>query len=134
MANFSIFQIAGSAMNAQSVRLNTVASNLANADTVANTPEAAYKARMPVFATELRGAAEQAGVNVAGIVESTQAPERLHQPGHPDADADGYVYTSNVNTVEEMVNMISASRSFQTSAEVLNTSKELMLRTLDIGR
>ena len=115
MSDFSIFRIAGSALQAQSVRLNTVASNLANADTVAGTPDAVYKARMPVFETELNAAAE-------------------HRPGHPDADEQGYVYATNVNPVEEMVNMISASRSYQTSAEVLNTGKDLILKTLELGR
>ena len=134
MSDLSIFNIAGSALQAQSVRLNTVASNLANADTVAGTPDAVYKARMPVFETELNAAAEQAGVRVAGIVQSTEQPVRLHQPGHPDADPDGYVYATNVNPVEEMVNMISASRSYQTSAEVMNTSKDLILKTLELGR
>ncbi|WP_348671882.1 flagellar basal body rod protein FlgC [uncultured Abyssibacter sp.] len=134
MSDFSIFRIAGSALQAQSVRLNTVASNLANADTVAGTPDAVYKARLPVFETELDNAAEQAGVRVSEIVQSAEAPQRIHRPGHPDADENGYVYATNVNPVEEMVNMISASRSYQTSAEVLNTGKDLILKTLELGR
>ena len=134
MSDFSIFRIAGSALQAQSVRLNTVASNLANADTVAGTPDAVYKARMPVFETELNAATEQAGVRVSEIVQSTEEPTRIPRPGHPDADEQGYVYATNVNPVEEMVNMISASRSYQTSAEVLNTGKDLILKTLELGR
>ena len=134
MSDFSIFRIAGSALQAQSVRLNTVASNLANADTVAGTPDTVYKARMPVFETELNAATEQAGVRVSEIVQSTEEPTRIHRPGHPDADEQGYVYATNVNPVEEMVNMISASRSYQTSAEVLNTGKDLILKTLELGR
>ncbi len=138
---FKIFDIAGSAMSAQSVRLNATASNLANASTVAGRPEDAYRARQPVFQTVMTGqtgdaSTEQAaaGVRVAGIVENQAAPARIYQPGHPQADAEGYVYGSNVNVVDEMVNMISASRTYQNSIEVLNTSKELLLRTLNLGQ
>ena len=138
---FRIFDIAGSAMSAQSVRLNATASNLANANSVAGTPEAAYRARQPVFQTvmtEQGGDAftEQAsaGVRVAGVVENQAPPARVYQPGHPQADAEGYVYMSNVNVVDEMVNMISASRTYQNSIEVMNTSKDLLLRTLSLGQ
>lgn len=141
---FRIFDIAGSAMSAQSVRLNTTASNLANASSVAGKPEDAYRARQPVFQTVMTGQAGEAGdaltdpasasVRVAGIVESQAPPARVYQPGHPQADAEGYVYMSNVNVVDEMVNMISASRTYQNSIEVLNTSKELLLRTLSLGQ
>jgi flagellar basal-body rod protein FlgC len=140
MALFRIFDIAGSAMSAQSVRLNATASNLANASSVAGKPEEAYRARQPVFQTVMqdRGAdltaATSAGVRVAGVVESQAPPARVYQPGHPQADAEGYVYMSNVNVVDEMVNMISASRTYQNSVEVLNTSKELLLRTLSLGQ
>lgn len=137
MALFKIFDIAGSAMSAQSVRLNATASNLANANSVAGKPEDAYRARQPVFQTVLTDQGSDpasAGVRVAGVVESSAPPARIYQPGHPQADAEGYVYMSNVNVVDEMVNMISASRSYQNSIEVLNTSKELLLRTLTLGQ
>lgn len=137
MGLYNVFKIAGSAMSAQSVRLNTVSSNLANANTVSSTPEGAYRARQPVFASVLsaiNGGPSSVGVEVAAIVESQQEPPRDYQPSNPLADADGYVYKSNVNTVEEMANMISASRSYQNSIEVLNTSKQLLLKTLTLGR
>jgi flagellar basal-body rod protein FlgC len=141
MALFRIFDIAGSAMSAQSVRLNATASNLANANSVAGTAEEAYRARQPVFQTVMQEqggdpftAAASAGVRVAGVVQTQAEPARVYQPGHPQADAEGYVYMSNVNVVDEMVNMISASRSYQNSIEVLNTSKELLLRTLTLGQ
>lgn len=138
MSLFRIFDIAGSAMSAQSVRLNTTASNLANANTVASSAETAYRSRQPVFQTVMDTSAginpESAGVRVAGVVETSAPPAKLHDPGNPLADADGYVYMSNVNPVDELVNMISASRSYQNSVEVLSTSKELLMRTLSIGQ
>ena len=137
MSLFNVFDVAGSAMNAQSTRLNTTASNLANAESVAGTPEEAYRARHPVFAAALkaaRGGGESAQVAVEGIVESGAPVQALHQPNHPMADEQGYVYRSNVNTVEEMVNMISASRSYQNNVEVMNTSRDLLLQTLRLGR
>lgn len=128
-----IFDIAGSAMSAQTTRLNTTASNLANAETVAGSAEEAYKARHPVFRAHFQDALS-AGVNTVGVTES-QAPAAMrYDPGHPLADAQGYVYGSNVDVVEETVNMMSASRSYQTNVQVLNTSKELMLRTLNLGK
>ena len=130
-----IFDIAGSAMSAQSARLNTVASNLANADSVATTADGAYKARLPVFKTlQQPGETDAAGVQVLGIVESQKAPEKRYEPGHPLADAEGYVFAPSVNVVEEMVNMISASRSYQSSVDVMNTAKELAMRTLTLGK
>jgi flagellar basal-body rod protein FlgC len=137
MGLFKIFDIAGSAMSAQSVRLNATASNLANANTAAGRADQAYRARQPVFQTVLDEQAldpATAGVKVAQITESTVAPQRIYEPGHPQADAQGYVYLPNVNVVDEMVNMISASRSYQNSVEVLNTSKDLLLRTLSLGQ
>lgn len=133
MSSFRIFDIAGSAMSAQSVRLSTVASNLANADSVSGSAEGVYKARMPVFATE-RSADATAGVEVTGVVESQTPAEKRYEPGHPLADAEGYVYAPSVSPVEEMVNMISAARSYQNSVEVLNTAKDLALRTINLGR
>lgn len=137
MSLYNVFGISGSAMSAQSVRLNTVASNLANADTVASTPKDAYHARQPVFAamlSVLHADKQSTGVQVAGIVESQAEIPREYQPNHPMADADGYVYKANVNSVEEMANMISASRSYQNNVDVLNTSKQLLLKTLSLGR
>jgi flagellar basal-body rod protein FlgC len=128
-------------MSAQSVRLNATASNLANAGSTASRPEDVYRARQPIFQTVMQGQVgdpltddASAGVRVAGVVESQVEPARVYQPGHPQADAEGYVYMSNVNVVDEMVNMISASRSYQNSIEVLNTSKDLLLRTLTLGQ
>lgn len=135
MSDFRIFDIAGSALAAQSVRLNTVASNLANADSVASDPSRVYRARAPVFqALAVEGDPALAGVKVESVVESTAAPQKRYEPGHPQADGQGYVYAPAVNAVEEMVNLISAARSYQSSVEVLNTSKDLMLRTLNIGK
>lgn len=125
-------------MSAQSVRLNTVASNLANADSVAGTPEAAYRAREPLFsAVQNRlagGDAPGEGVQVLGVTESQAAIPSRYEPGNPLADADGYVYSSNVNPVDELVNMISASRSYQNNVEVMNSTRQLMQKTLDLGK
>jgi len=137
MALFKIFDVAGSAMSAQSVRLNTTASNLANASTAASSPEEAYRSRQPVFQATMNALQPNPGetsVQVAGIVESGAPPAQVFQPGHPKADENGYIYMSNVNVIDEMVNMISASRSYENSVEVMNTSKELLLRTLSLGQ
>ena len=136
MSLFTVFDIAGSSMSAQSVRLNTTASNLANAGNVASTPEEAYRGRHPVFQTLMRDGANSSsvGVSVRNIIESELPPNRVYEPGHPMADADGYIYMSNVNNMDEMIELISASRSYQNSVEVLNTSKQLMQRTLAVGR
>jgi flagellar basal-body rod protein FlgC len=140
MSMFRIFDVAGSAVSAQSQRLNVVASNLANADTVAGPDGQAYKARQVVFRTELMGAGgtlgaeASAGVRVSTVVEDGTPGRRVHDPKHPAADATGYVTYSNVNAVEEMVNMISASRSYQNSVEVMNTAKTLLLKTLQMGQ
>jgi flagellar basal-body rod protein FlgC len=140
MSSFKIFDIAGSGMSAQSVRLNTVASNLANAESVSGDASTAYKARHPVFeavrANMANGTAGQAGtaVRVKGIVEDQRPAEARYEPGNPLANADGYVYTPNVSAIEEMVDMISASRAYQNNVEVMNTSKELLLATLRLGQ
>ena len=141
MALFRIFDIAGSAMSAQSVRLNATASNLANANSVAGSPDAAYRARSPVFEAAMTEATgdivadpASAGVRVTGVVESQAPPARVYQPGHPQADAEGYVYMSNVNVVDEMVNMVSSARAYQNNVEVMNTSKDMMLATLRLGQ
>ena len=138
MSMFEIFNVSGSAVSAQSQRLNVVASNLANADTVAGPDGQAYKARQVVFQTLMMGqpGTEQstAGVKVAQISEDQTPGRRVHDPKHPQADGDGYVTYSNVNAVEEMVNMISASRSYQNNIEVMNTAKTLLLKTLQLGQ
>lgn len=136
MSSFKIFDIAGSGMSAQSVRLNTVASNLANADSVSNSPQGVYRARHPVFQALVGNPGEpaSAGVGVTGIVESKAAPETRYDPGNPLADAQGYVYAPSVNVVEEMTDMISASRSYQNNVEVLSTTRDLMLATLKLGQ
>ena len=140
MSMFSIFNISGSAVSAQSQRLNVVASNLANVDTVAGPDGQAYKARQVVFQTQMMGAtgnvgdAGTAGVRVSTITEDQTPGRRVHDPKNPQADADGYVTYSNVNAVEEMVNMISASRSYQNNVEVMNTAKSLLLKTLQMGQ
>jgi len=140
MSMFSIFSVAGSGMAAQSTRLNTVASNLANADSVASSPEAAYRSREPLFATvrDPQGVGDPNapgdGVQVLGVTESQAAIPRRYEPGNPLADADGYVYASNVNPVDELVNMISASRSYQNNVEVMNSARQLLQKTLDLGK
>lgn len=134
MSLFNVFGISGSALHAQSVRLNTTASNLANADSVSSSVNAVYRARQPVFETLSDGPNDAvAGVGVAEIVESTTPLGREYRPGHPMADKDGYVWTPNVNPVEEMANMISASRAYQTNVEVADASKQMLLRTLNLG-
>jgi flagellar basal-body rod protein FlgC len=134
----SIFNVSGSAASAQSQRLNVVASNLANADTVAGPNGQAYKARQVTFQTELMGQTANdptaAGVRVSTIAEDPTPGRRVHDPKHPGADAEGYVTYSNVNAVEEMVNMISASRSYQNNLEVMNTAKSLLLKTIQLGQ
>jgi flagellar basal-body rod protein FlgC len=134
MSVFNVFSIAGSALSAQSARLNAVASNLANADSVAGSNGLPYRAKQVVFAATPIGADGGQGVKVTQVVESA-APLRLqYEPNSPFANEQGYVSMPNVNPVEEMVNMISASRAYQTNAEVMNTSKTLLLKTLAIGQ
>ena len=137
MSLFNIFDVAGSGMSAQSIRLNTVASNLSNADNVSSSKAEAYRAKEPIFQaiySSVRGDGTNVhGVRVASIKESTAPIQARYMPGNPLADANGYVYGSNVNPIEEMVNMISASRSYQNNVEVMNTSKQMLLKTLTLG-
>ena len=128
----SIFDITGSSMRAQSQRLNVTASNLANANTIAGSEAEAYRARHPVFAAMLED--EIGGVQTLGIVESNRPPEKRYEPHNPIADQDGYVYGSNVDSVEELTNMMSASRSYQSNVDLLNTVRQLMLQTLKLGQ
>ena len=157
MSSFNVFDIAGSGMSAESVRLNTVASNLANADSVSGDPTQVYQAKHPVFqSVQALGAAAlgttalgtatmgtgsshlsqqaSASVKVSGIVTNTAAPEARYDPSNPLASSEGYVYSSNVNVVEEMTDMISASRSYQNNVEVMNTARNMMLDTLKLGQ
>ena len=138
MSLMKVFDVSGSAVSAQSQRLNVVASNLANADTVAGPDGTAYKARQVVFQTVLMGQGTNAdtstGVRVSTVTESDAPGRRVHDPKHPSADAEGYVTYSNVSAVEEMVNMISASRSYQNNVDVMNTARSLLLKTLQIGQ
>ena len=135
---FDVFDLAGSGMHAQSVRLNTTSSNLANANSASSSTEKTYRARHAVFSQmmmrEFDFDSPARGVRVLGVVES-QAPLRQeHRPGHPMANQEGYVFMPNVNVVEEMADMISASRSYQTNIEVMNTTKEMLMRTLAMGQ
>jgi flagellar basal-body rod protein FlgC len=142
MSLMKIFDTAGSGMSAESLRLNTVASNLANADSVSSSPDAAYKAKELMFSPLLQAhgglgaqgdADANVGVRMAGVTESQQPVESHYEPGNPMADANGFVYGSNVNPIDELVNMISASRSYQNNVEVMNTAKQLMIKTINLG-
>ncbi|WP_111976564.1 flagellar basal body rod protein FlgC [Algibacillus agarilyticus] len=137
---YNIFDISGSAMNAQSVRLNTTASNLSNANNVSSSVNETYRARHPVFSAELDRATSNMNnsaavkVNVAGIVESDKPLLIEYSPNHPMADDKGYIYKPNVNVVEEMANMISASRSYETGIQIADSAKKMMSRTLRLGQ
>jgi flagellar basal-body rod protein FlgC len=141
MSLMKIFDTAGSGMAAESLRLNTVASNLANADSVSSSPDSAYKAKELLFAPtqendDVLGSQESQadnGVRMVGVSESQQPVESHYEPGNPMADENGYVYGSNVNPIDELVNMISASRSYQNNVDVMNTTKQLMIKTIDLG-
>ncbi len=134
MSLFNVFSISGSAVSAQSKRLNVVASNMANADSVAGPDGQPYKARQLSFQAEAADATGVAGVRVASITENQAPGRRVHEPHHPMADAEGYVTHSNVSVVDEMVNMISASRSYQNNVEVMNTARTLLSKTLQMGQ
>ena len=136
MSLFRIFDIAASGMSAQAIRLNTVSSNLANADSVSSSESSTYRARQPVFAATLNDVFNESSdvrVKVLGIVESQEPLQQRYAPNHPMANEEGYIFMPNVNTVEEMANMISASRSYQANVEVVNTSKQMLMRTLSLG-
>ncbi|MFT5720205.1 MAG: flagellar basal-body rod protein FlgC [Motiliproteus sp.] len=148
MSLTNIFNIAGSGMTAQSIRLNTVASNIANAESVSSSMDTTYRARQPLFAmmqeqvmagmpgagSAVTGAGAGVGVQVTGIVESDAPLRKQFEPNHPMANDEGYVFYPNVNVVEEMTNMISASRSFQTNADLMGTAKDMMKRVLQLGQ
>ncbi|MDD2872943.1 MAG: flagellar basal body rod protein FlgC [Azoarcus sp.] len=134
MSMFNVFAIAGSALSAQSMRLNTTASNLANADSVVGEDGQPYRAKQVVFAARPVAGEGSVGVQVTGVVESAAPMRLVYEPANPAANAQGYVEMPNVNVVEEMVNMISASRSYQNNTEVMNTARTLLQRTLQIGQ
>ena len=134
MSLFNVFDIASSAMAAQSQRLNVVASNLSNADSVTSSTGQPYRARQVVFSAAEVKAGGASGVRVAGVIEDPAPMKQLYEPKHPLANAQGYVTMPNVNVVEEMVNMLSASRSYQNSVDMMNTTKSLLLKTLTLGQ
>ena len=136
----NIFEIAGTALTAQTIRMNTTASNLANAGSISPTEEEAFRAKRPVFRALVDQADLNAGFNTIGgvkvreIIDSTEPVRKVHDPGNPEANDDGFVFLSNVNEVTEMVEMVAASRSFQNNVEVVTTARQLMMRTLDITK
>ena len=137
MSVFKVFDVAGSGMSAQMLRLNTVASNLANAETMATNKEDVYKARHPIFESILQDVGNMddvATVKVSGIMQEEAAAIPHHRPNHPLANEEGYVFSPNIDAVAEMADMISASRSYQNNVEVISTTKELLLRTLQMGQ
>ncbi|KMT65488.1 flagellar basal body rod protein FlgC [Catenovulum maritimum] len=140
MSLFNVFDISGSAMSAQSVRLNTTASNLSNANSVSSSVDETYRARHPVFAAEMTRAqanmnnTENVGVQVKGIVESDKPLQIEYSPNHPMADKNGYIYKPNVNVMEEMANMISASRAYETNIQIADSAKKMLSRTLRLGQ
>jgi len=137
MSVFKVFDVAGSGMSAQMLRLNTVASNLANAETISGNENEVYQARHPVFQSILQdigNASETATVKVSEIVQEDTAAIPHYRPNHPLANEEGFVYSPNIDAVAEMADMISASRSYQNNVEVLATTKEMLLRTLQLGQ
>lgn len=137
MSLFNVFDVAGSALNAQTVRLNTTSSNMANANSVSSSTNNLYRARHPVFAPMVKAfdsSSKGSGVGVQGIIESDAPARQEYNPDHPQANEQGYIFMPNVNVIEEMANMISASRSYQANVEVMNSAKQMMMRTLAIGQ
>lgn len=147
MSLMNIFDIAGSGMSAQTVRLNTTSSNIANAESVSSNTDETYRARQPIFKAQLQSAMSGqpfdfsankldagSGVTVQGVVESDAPLQLRYEPSHPEADEDGYVSYPNVNVVEEMANMISASRAYQTNVDVMSSAKQMMQHVLSLGR
>lgn len=139
MGAFNIFDITGSGMTAQSLRMNTTASNIANANSVSSSVDQTYRGRHPVFAAELSQAKRlqgdaSVGVKVLGIVESDAPLNVEYAPNHPMADENGYIYKPNINIMEEMANMISASRSYETNVQTADAAKQMVMRTLRLGQ
>ena len=134
MSLFNVFDIAGSGMAAQSQRLNVVASNLSNADSATSSTGQAYRAKQVIFSTTQINPQGASGVRVAGVIDDPTPMKMVYEPKHPLANAQGYVTMPNVNVVGEMVNMISASRSYQNNVDMMNTAKSMLLKTLTIGQ
>lgn len=138
MSLLRVLDVSATGMSAQSVRLNTTASNLANANSVSSSAEETYRARHPVFAAELQraqgGLSSNVGVKVQGIIESDAPLNKEYDPNHPKSDEDGFIYHSNVNVMEEMADMISASRSYQTNVQIADAAKQMLSRTLQMGK
>jgi flagellar basal-body rod protein FlgC len=142
MSLLNVLNITGTGMSAQSVRLNTTASNIANADSVSSSADQTYRARHPVFAAAMQEAAagqtsnngSSVGVNVLGVVESDKPLNVEYSPNHPMADKEGFIYKPNVNVIEEMTNMISASRSYQTNVQLAESAKNMLNKTLQLGQ
>lgn len=137
MSIFNALHISSSAMTAQMARLNTTASNMANAEVVGSTAEDAYRAKKPIFKTmidEYTNNSFAAGVSVSGIYESDRVNVKRYDPHNPLANEDGYIFMSNVNAIEEMIEMTSAARSYQTNVEVMNATKKMLQSTLQMGR
>lgn len=137
MSLANILKLSGGALNAQTVRLNTVASNLANVETIASSADGAYKAKRPVFQTVLQNATRDVesgfGVMVKGVSETRAPNAKVYDPGNPLADKEGYIYRSNVNPLEEMTDMLDAARSYETALTTASTARELMMRTIDMN-
>lgn len=136
MSFFNIMDISGTGMHAQTIRLNTVASNMANVDSISSNADETYRSKQPVFQTILNqmNGEPRGGVRIKEIVESPAPPKMEYAPNHPMANEEGYIFRPNVNVVEEMANMLSASQSYETNVEVLNTSKQLLMRTIQLGQ
>lgn len=138
MSLFNVMEIASTGMSAQGVRLNTTASNIANANSVSSSYDTTYKARHPIFAAELQRASDAqspaTGVQVLGVVESQKPLQVEYSPGHPMADENGYIYKPNVNIVEEMADMLSASKAYETNVQVADTTKRIFRRVLQLGQ
>ena len=134
MSLFNVFNVAGSAMSAQGQRLNAVASNIANVDSTTSADGQPYRAKQVVFAEDQVAGTVASGVKVEAVVEDKSPPKKVYDPKHPMADEQGYVSMPNVNVVEEMVNMISATRSYQTNVETMTAAKTMLLKTLTIGQ
>ncbi len=137
MSLLNVFEIAGSAMSAQTIRMNVTASNMANVDAVSSSTGQTYRARHPVFQTLYSDSMKDglsSGVRVSGILESQSPLRKEYQPDHPKADEEGYIFYPNVNPIEEMTNMMSATRTFQNNVEIINASKQMLLRTLSMGQ
>lgn len=133
----NIFDVAGRSMSAQLVRLNTIASNLANAGNISGTEDEAYRAMKPVFETTYADNVKQSGIStteVTGIVSTERKPERVYMPTHPLSDEDGFVYAAAVNVEEEFIEMLEAKRQYQNNIEVVTTIRALMMRTINMGK